>query len=40
MLRPYDAAFVGGVRRALGQPGELSVRILFYTFILIVFAAL
>jgi ABC-2 type transport system permease protein len=39
-LRPYDAAFVSGVRRALGQPGELSVRVLFYVFILIVFAAL
>jgi ABC-2 type transport system permease protein len=39
-VRPYDAAFVMGVRRALAAPGELSVRVLFYFCILVVFAAL
>jgi hypothetical protein len=39
-LRPLRAAFVSGIRRALNEPGELAVRILFFAVILIVFSAL
>jgi ABC-2 type transport system permease protein len=39
-LRPHRAAFVSGIRRALNEPGELAVRILFFAVILIVFSAL
>ena len=38
--RPYISAFVTGARRSLGNPGELTVRILFYLVILVVFASL
>jgi viologen exporter family transport system permease protein len=38
--RPYLAAFASGAHRALGQPGELAVRITFYAIILLVFIAL
>jgi hypothetical protein len=39
-LRPLRAAFVSGIRRALNEPGELAVQILFFAVILIVFSAL
>jgi viologen exporter family transport system permease protein len=39
-VRVLWAAFASGVRRTINQPGELAVRILFYVFILVVFAAL
>ncbi|HZA41425.1 MAG TPA: ABC-2 family transporter protein [Actinomycetota bacterium] len=39
-MSPYRAAFLSGMRRAISEPGELSVRMLFYAVILIVFSAL
>jgi len=39
-VRPYRAALISGMRRAVNEPGELVVRILFYAVILIVFSAL
>jgi ABC-2 type transport system permease protein len=39
-VSPYVAGFVGGAKRALGAPGELSVRVGFYAVILVVFASL
>lgn len=39
-MKPYRAAFSSGMRRALNEPGELAVRVLFYVVILVVFAAL
>lgn len=38
--RPYLAGFASGAHRALGQPGDLAVRITFYAVILVVFVAL
>jgi ABC-2 type transport system permease protein len=39
-LKPYAAAFASGFLRALREPGEIAVRVIFYAVILVVFAAL
>jgi ABC-2 type transport system permease protein len=39
-MRVLRTAFMSGVRRTINQPGEIAVRMAFYGFILVVFAAL
>ena len=39
-MNPYLAAMLSGMRRSLGAPSELAVRVCFYAVILVVFSSL
>ena len=39
-MNPYLAAMLSGMRRSVGAPGELAVRVCFYLVILVVFTSL